>query len=64
MAGDAFTLVDLDYVPFVKRLFLVGDGDSVTSRPAVQAWWDRVVNRPAVARMLAADDETRAAAQK
>lgn len=62
MAGDTCTLVDLDYVPFVQRFFVAGCGHLVTSRPAVKAWWERVVNRPAIAKMLAADAEARAAA--
>ena len=62
MAGAAFTLVDLYYVPLIQRLFACGHGDLVLARPAVRAWWDRVVSRPAIAKLLAADAEAMAAA--
>ena len=64
MAGDDFTLVDIHYIPLVQRLFACGYGDVVLSRRAVSAWWDRCMSRPAIAKMLAADEEAAAAARK
>lgn len=64
MAGNDFTLVDIYYIPLVRRLFACGYGDINGSRKAVSAWWDRCVNRPAIQRILAADREAAAAASK
>jgi glutathione S-transferase len=57
MTGNDFTLVDIYYIPLIRRLFACGYGDIIVSREAVRAWWDRCVNRPAIKRMLAADEE-------
>ncbi|KAL3481473.1 glutathione S-transferase [Aspergillus californicus] len=54
MVGNEFSLVDIYYIPLVSRLFACGCGDVVVSRPAVKAWWDRCVNRPAIRGVLAA----------
>ncbi|KAH7002542.1 putative glutathione-S-transferase theta, GST [Ilyonectria destructans] len=62
MAGNDFTLADIYYIPLIQRLFACGYGDIVVSRKAVSAWWDRVMNRPAIQKMLAADKEAAAAA--
>ena len=62
MAGNDFTLVDIFYIPMVSRLFACGYGDLILGRKAVSAWWDRVVNRPAISKLLAADREAMAAA--
>ncbi|EEA25281.1 hypothetical protein TMatcc_006495 [Talaromyces marneffei ATCC 18224] len=57
MAGNDFTLVDIYYIPLIQRLFTCGYGDIIVSRKAVNAWWERCVNRPAIQRMWAADKE-------
>ncbi|KAJ4265999.1 hypothetical protein NW762_003972 [Fusarium torreyae] len=57
MARDSFTLADIYYIPLIQRLFVCGYGDIITSRKAVSAWWDRIINRPAIQKMLAADKE-------
>lgn len=57
VAGDGFTLVDVFYVPLVQRLFLCGYEEVVESRPAVSAWWERCVSRPAVQMVAAANKE-------
>lgn len=62
MAGNDFTLTDIYYIPLIQRLFACGYGDIIVSRKAVSAWWDRVMNRPAIQSMLAADKEAAAAA--
>ncbi|OLN88083.1 Glutathione S-transferase 1-like protein 1 [Colletotrichum chlorophyti] len=64
MAGEDFTLVDIYYIPLIQRLFASGYGDLVLGRKAVSAWWDRVVNRPAIQRVFAADREALAAARR
>jgi glutathione S-transferase len=64
MAGNNFTLVDIYYIPLIQRLFACGYGDIIVSRNAVSAWWNRCVNRPAIQRMLAADKEAAAAANR
>lgn len=63
MAGDNFTLVDIFYIPLVERLVQVGHEDLITSRKAVNAWWERATCRPAIAKLLAAD-KAEAAARK
>lgn len=61
MAGNEFTLTDIYYIPLIQRLFACGHGDIITSRKAVSEWWERVVNRPAIQKLLAADREAMAA---
>lgn len=62
MAGKEFTLVDVYYIPLVKRLGACGYMELVSSRPAVKAWWERCVNRPGIKALLAADEEKMKAA--
>ncbi|KAK2603328.1 hypothetical protein N8I77_009793 [Diaporthe amygdali] len=63
MAGKDFTLVDIYYIPLVQRLFACEYADAILSRKAVSAWWDRVINRPAIQKLLAADEEAAAVAR-
>jgi glutathione S-transferase len=60
-AGKNFTLVDIYYIPLIQRLFACGYGELITSRKAVNAWWERIVSRPAIAQLLKADREAMAA---
>ncbi|EEQ30141.1 putative glutathione transferase [Microsporum canis] len=46
-AGDKYTLVDVYYIPQLGRIFERGHGDLITSRPALKAWWERCMARPA-----------------
>ncbi|UNI25011.1 Glutathione transferase [Purpureocillium takamizusanense] len=62
MAGREFTLVDIFYIPLIQRLFACGYGDVILERGAVSAWWDRVTNRPAIKKLLAADRDAITAA--
>lgn len=64
MAGSDFTLTDIYYIPLMQRLFAIGYGDMITSRKAVSAWWDRIMNRPAIQKILAADKEATADASR
>jgi glutathione S-transferase len=61
VAGKNFTLADIYYIPLIQRLFACGHGEVVTSRKAVNAWWERIVSRPAIAQLLKADREAMAA---
>jgi glutathione S-transferase len=63
MAGKDFTLVDIFYIPLVRRLFVCGYGEIILSRKAVCAWWDRCINRPAIQNMFTADREAADAAR-
>lgn len=58
MAGQDFSLVDIYYIPVIQRLFDIGNGDLVTSREAVNDWWSRCVNRPAIKALIEGDRET------
>jgi glutathione S-transferase len=60
-AGKQFTLVDIYYIPLIQRLFACGYGELVTKRKAVNAWWERIINRPAIAQLLKADRDAMAA---
>lgn len=53
IAGEQFSLVDIYYIPAILRLFMLGYEDFVRGRPAVGAWWDRCMNRPAVQAWMA-----------
>lgn len=61
MAGNDFTLADINYIPAIQRVSALGHGDLIVRRPAVNAWWGRCMNRPAVKTMIAADKEAMAA---
>jgi len=45
MGGDEFSLVDIFYIPHTQKLFVIGDGAFIESRPNVKAWWERVSTR-------------------
>lgn len=64
VAGNTFTLVDIYYIPLVQRLFACGYKDVVLGRQHVAIWWDRVINRPGIAKLLAADAQDAGAARK
>lgn len=55
MAGSEFSLVDIFYIPLVQRLFVMGHGDLVSSREAVNDWWKRCISRPAISQMFESD---------
>lgn len=48
MAGNDFALVDIYYIPVVKRLFACRYTDVIFSRKDVSAWWNRCINRSAI----------------
>ncbi len=53
MGGDEFSLVDILYLPYTQKLFESGDGNLITDRPNVKAWWERVSSRPTWKSVLA-----------
>ena len=48
LAGDAFSLADIAYVPMVCELAMCQLGGLLAPRPAVTAWVERLRARPAV----------------
>ena len=48
LAGDAFSLADVAYVPMVCELAMCQLGGLLPPRPAVTAWVERLRARPAV----------------
>jgi glutathione S-transferase len=47
VAGDAFTLADIHWMPYFEYLDKIGEGAVVERRPHLAAWWQRVSARPA-----------------
>ena len=47
LAGDAFSLADVHWMPYVEYLSQTGEGAPIERRPHVAAWWNRVRARPA-----------------
>ncbi len=52
MAGNDFSLVDIYYIPLVERLFACGEGDLISSKKNINAWWERCMTRPAVKKFV------------
>jgi glutathione S-transferase len=55
MAGNNFSLIDIFYIPLIVRLFACDLGDLVTSKKAIDAWWQRCYKRPAIRDLLEQD---------
>ena len=47
LAGDTYTLADVDMAPFVHRLAAIGQGAMIETRPRVADWYARISARPA-----------------
>lgn len=47
LAGDAFSLADLHWMPYLEYLARAGEGAVLDARPHVRAWWARIAARPA-----------------
>jgi glutathione S-transferase len=47
LAGNALTLADLHWAPYLDYLTATGEGAPIEARPNVHAWWGRVSKRPA-----------------
>src|SRR5688572_7204323 len=46
LAGSAFTLADIHWMPYVEYLERVAEGEAIARRPHLAAWWKRVSERP------------------
>lgn len=53
LAGDEFTLADLNHAPYLYALSKTTHAGLVTSRPHVSAWWDEISGRPAWKKIVA-----------
>jgi glutathione S-transferase len=47
LAGDSFSLADVHWMPYLDYLEQIGEGEPITRRPHVAAWWQRISARPA-----------------
>lgn len=47
LVGDAPTLADIAFLPYVEYLFAGNSGDVITGSPNVARWWTAMSNRPA-----------------
>ncbi|AGC42793.1 glutathione S-transferase [Myxococcus stipitatus DSM 14675] len=47
LAGDAVSLADVTWMPFMAYLFPAGEEDTVARYKNVAAWWERTSSRPA-----------------
>jgi len=47
LAGDAFTLADIHWMPYLEYLQHTGEGAPIDNRPNLAAWWKRISARPA-----------------
>lgn len=52
MVGNEFSLVDIWYLVVVVRLRHSGEGELVSGRMNLNAWWERCLGRPAVEKFL------------
>ena len=46
LGGKAFSLADIDWMPYVQYLFGAKAGNLITDRKHLGAWWQRVSTRP------------------
>ncbi|CAK7333157.1 unnamed protein product [Dovyalis caffra] len=47
LAGDYYTMVDMNHIPYLVYFMKTPYATVVTSRPHVSAWWKNVLSRPA-----------------
>jgi glutathione S-transferase len=45
MGGDAFSLIDIFYMPLMRTLFKAGSGNLIEEAPNVNKWWQTVSAR-------------------
>lgn len=54
LLGGAYTLADVNMIPYVARLYYLNLLDIwIDARPLVQDWWERARNRPSTAEAIA-----------
>ena len=46
LTGDAPTLADIGFLPYIEYLFAGNSGDVITSSPNVARWWTAMSTRP------------------
>jgi glutathione S-transferase len=46
LVGDAFTLADLSYMPYVEYGMKTSAKDMLLGSPHIAAWWKRISERP------------------
>jgi glutathione S-transferase len=46
LAGNAFSLAEVTFMPYFEYLFPAESGDLVTARGNLSAWWKRISERP------------------
>ncbi|WXA89740.1 glutathione S-transferase N-terminal domain-containing protein [Pendulispora rubella] len=51
LAGNAFSLAEVSWLPYLQYLFASNGGDLVTERPHMAAWWQRISTRPSWAKV-------------
>ncbi|PIA44465.1 hypothetical protein AQUCO_01700218v1 [Aquilegia coerulea] len=47
LAGDFFSLADLNHLPYTYYLMKTGSASLINERPHVKAWWEDISSRPA-----------------
>lgn len=47
LAGDSYSLADVDMAPFVHRIASLGEGAMIEARPSVADWYERLRSREA-----------------
>lgn len=47
LAGDFYSLADLNHIPYTYYLLKTSKASLITSRPHVKAWWENITSRPA-----------------
>lgn len=57
MAGDVYTLADINFMPTMHVLFPIGEGEMITSRPNLARWWAEVSGREAWKKTVAPMDQ-------
>ncbi|KAL0918580.1 hypothetical protein M5K25_010596 [Dendrobium thyrsiflorum] len=53
LAGDEFTLADLNHLPYLYALSKTAHAGLLTSRPHVSAWWEDISARPSWKKAIA-----------
>ncbi|KAL5983820.1 hypothetical protein ACLOJK_017915 [Asimina triloba] len=52
LAGDFYSLADLNHFPYIRYLMKTAKAHVISSRPNVNAWWERIASRPATKKVI------------
>ncbi|KAL5983823.1 hypothetical protein ACLOJK_017918 [Asimina triloba] len=52
LAGDFYSLADLNHFPYIHYLMKTPKAHVVSSRHRVNAWWERIASRPATKKVI------------